>query len=167
MFGVNSASKTKKNVTEARPQITTQPTSQPAYQPFANTSKSQPSSSQPANRASTPQSASRAYWYSSSSQPNFHAPRETWDSRPSSSQPRSCVAGVASVVGASTVAGVARQINGGGTTMGTRGKGNISSAAKSKAIGDLVYIYTFPYPSPPIRSRIIDNQNSILCDPYL
>ena len=84
--GVNSASRTKKNVTEARPQTTTQPASQPAYQPFADTSKSQPSSSQPANRASTPQVASRAYWYSSSSQTNFHAPRETWDSRPSSSQ---------------------------------------------------------------------------------
>ncbi|KAL0009230.1 hypothetical protein SO802_010732 [Lithocarpus litseifolius] len=50
-------------------------------------------------------------------------------------RPRSGVASVASVVGASAVAGVARQINGGGITMGTRGKGNISSAAKSKAIG--------------------------------
>nr|POE45390.1 hypothetical protein CFP56_74721 [Quercus suber] len=50
-------------------------------------------------------------------------------------QPRSGVAGVASVVGASVVTGVARQIDGGGTTMGTRGKGNISSATKSKAVG--------------------------------
>lgn len=39
------------------------------------------------------------------------------------------------MVGASAVAGVARQINGGGTTMGTRGKDNISSAAKSKVVG--------------------------------
>ena len=75
--GGNFASRTKKNVAEARPQTTTQPTSQPTYQPFAETSRFQPSSSKPAKKASTPQAASRTYWYSSSSQPNFHAPIET------------------------------------------------------------------------------------------
>ena len=40
------------------------------------------------------------------------------------------------MVGAFAVAGVARQINGGGTTMGTRGKDKISNVAKSKAVGD-------------------------------
>ena len=38
---------------------------------------SQPSSSLPTNRASTPQVATRAHWYFSSSQPSFHVPRET------------------------------------------------------------------------------------------
>ena len=75
--GGNFANRTKKNVAEVSPQTTTQPTSQPTYQPFAETSRFQPSTSHPANKASTPQAASRAYWYSSSSQPNFHAPRET------------------------------------------------------------------------------------------
>ena len=59
--GVNSASRTKKNVTEARPQTITQPASQLEYQPFADTFRYQPSSSQPVYRASTPQVASRAY----------------------------------------------------------------------------------------------------------
>ncbi|KAF3961034.1 hypothetical protein CMV_014299 [Castanea mollissima] len=54
-------------------------------------SATQPSSSQQGNQASQQgnqarPSHMRAGWFSSS-QPEFHTPRETWDTLPSSSQP--------------------------------------------------------------------------------
>ena len=69
--------------TRSAPQPAPQPPSQQPIQTYNMMSATQPSSSQQGNQARP--SHRRARWFSSS-QPEFHTPRETWDTLPSSSQ---------------------------------------------------------------------------------
>ncbi|XP_030964198.1 uncharacterized protein LOC115985397 [Quercus lobata] len=66
------------------PRSAPQPPSQQPTQTYNMMSATQPSSSQQGNQPRP--SHKRAGWFSSS-QPEFHTPRETWDTLPSSSQP--------------------------------------------------------------------------------
>ena len=65
------------------PQPAPQPPSQQPTQTYNMMSATQPSSSQQGNQ---PRPSHRSVGWFSSSQPEFHTPRETWDTLPSSLQ---------------------------------------------------------------------------------
>nr|POF04955.1 hypothetical protein CFP56_18413 [Quercus suber] len=119
-------SKSTKTKQAATPQTASQPLStrsQPAYRAFGQIA-SQPAPNNRSEATTQPLTRSRANWFSSSSQPSIHTPRETWDSLPS--QPSASV----------STSGVPSEGSGGATARRFKGRTtDVSRPAKFQVIG--------------------------------